>query len=155
MWPDWAIYLTLSKFLKSLATINLPKSPTFLGIFVKVSKSIIFLVKSFLGNFYRHLAIFFWSHAHNLLCYRFTSCNATATSEFSFFQKILVFAFKRSCINFEASGFFNCEKKCQWLQNWLRCLFEISKLAPKKFRNFWFLIFERLRKLLNVRLKQN
>ena len=29
---------------------------------MKVSKSIIFLVKSFLGNFYRHLAIFFWSH---------------------------------------------------------------------------------------------
>ena len=28
------------------------------AIFVKVSKSIIFLVKSFLGNFYRHLAIF-------------------------------------------------------------------------------------------------
>ena len=30
----------------------------FKAIFVKVSKSIIFLVKSFLGNFYRHLAIF-------------------------------------------------------------------------------------------------
>ena len=28
----------------------------------KVSKSIIFLVKSFMGKFYRHLAIFFWSH---------------------------------------------------------------------------------------------
>ena len=27
-----------------------------------MSKSIIFLLKSFLGNFYRHLAIFFWSH---------------------------------------------------------------------------------------------
>ena len=27
-----------------------------------VSKSFIFLVKSFLGNFYRHLAIFIWSH---------------------------------------------------------------------------------------------
>ena len=27
-----------------------------------VSKCIIFKVKSFLGNFYRHLAIFFWSH---------------------------------------------------------------------------------------------
>ena len=56
--PDWAIYWTLGNFLKPLATTNLPKSPTYLGIFVKVSKSIIFLVKSFLGNFYRHLAIF-------------------------------------------------------------------------------------------------
>ena len=54
----------LGNFLKPLATINLPKSPTFLGIFVKVSKSIIFLVKSFLGNFYRHLA-FFSGHTEN------------------------------------------------------------------------------------------
>ena len=52
--------LDFGKFLKPLATLNLPKSPTFLGIFVKVSKSIIFLVKQFLGDFYRHLAIFFW-----------------------------------------------------------------------------------------------
>ena len=29
------------------------------AIFVKMSKSIIFLVKSCLGNFYRHLTIFF------------------------------------------------------------------------------------------------
>ena len=32
------------------------------AIFVKVSKSWIFLVKSFLGNFYGHLVIFYWSH---------------------------------------------------------------------------------------------
>ena len=32
------------------------------AIFVKVSKSFIFLVKSYLGNFYRHLTIFIWSH---------------------------------------------------------------------------------------------
>ena len=31
---------------------------------VKVSKSLIFLVKSFLGNFYRHLATFYKSHWH-------------------------------------------------------------------------------------------
>ena len=59
VWPDWAIYWTLGPFLKPLATINLPKSHTFLGNFVKVSKSFIFLVKLFLGKFYRHLAIFF------------------------------------------------------------------------------------------------
>ena len=29
VWPDWAIFWTLGKFLKPLATINLPKSPTF------------------------------------------------------------------------------------------------------------------------------
>ena len=33
-----------------------------LRLFVKVSKYIIFQMKSFLGNFYRHLAIFFWLH---------------------------------------------------------------------------------------------
>ena len=31
-------------------------------IFVNVSKSFIFLVQSFLGNFYSHLATFYWSH---------------------------------------------------------------------------------------------
>ena len=49
VWPDRAIYWTLGIFSKPLATINLPKSPTFLG---KFSSKIIF------GHFYRHLAIF-------------------------------------------------------------------------------------------------
>ena len=35
VWPNWAIYGTLGNFLKPLATINLSKSPTFLGIFCK------------------------------------------------------------------------------------------------------------------------
>ena len=51
MWPDWAIYCTWGNFLKPVASI-----------FVKVSKSFIFLVKSFLGNFYRRLATLNWSH---------------------------------------------------------------------------------------------
>ena len=54
--------LHLGNFLKPLATINLAKSPTFLGNFCKGVKIYIFLVKSFLGNFYRHLALFIWSH---------------------------------------------------------------------------------------------
>ena len=62
VWPDWAIYWNFDRFLKPLATFNLPKSPTFLGNFVKESKSIIFIVKSFLGSFYWRVAIFFWSH---------------------------------------------------------------------------------------------
>ena len=49
-------------FIKPLATINLSKSPTFLGNFCKGVKIYHFIVKSFLGNFYRYLAIFFWSH---------------------------------------------------------------------------------------------
>ena len=43
-------FLDFGHFLKPLAAINLPKSPTFAGKFCKGV------------NFYRHLAIFFWSH---------------------------------------------------------------------------------------------
>ena len=46
-------------FADNLICPNLPHS---LAIYVTVSKSFIFLVKSVLGNFYRHLAIFYWSH---------------------------------------------------------------------------------------------
>ena len=58
MWPDWAIYWTLGKFLMHLAKNNLPKSPTFLGNFWKGVKIYQFYSEIILGNFYRHLAIF-------------------------------------------------------------------------------------------------
>ena len=56
-WPDWAIYCTFGIFSKPVATIILPKSPTFLGNFCKgvkifhFSSEIIFrqLLKTF-GN---------------------------------------------------------------------------------------------------------
>ena len=54
----------LKQKLRLVEAINLTKSHTFLGnfcYFAKVSKSLNFLVKSFLGNFYRHLATFYWS----------------------------------------------------------------------------------------------
>ena len=35
VWPDWAIYWTMGKFLKPLAIINLSKSSPFLGNFCK------------------------------------------------------------------------------------------------------------------------
>ena len=50
--------LDFGHFLKPLATINMPKSSQFSGTFCKGVKIYDFLVKSFLGNFYRHLAIF-------------------------------------------------------------------------------------------------
>ena len=61
VWPDWAIYCTLGNFSKAVAAIILTKLPIFYAIFVEVSKSFIFLVESILGNFYRHLATFYWS----------------------------------------------------------------------------------------------
>ena len=54
--------LHFGQLCKACGNIFLPKLPTFLVIFGKVSKSFIFLLKSFLGNFCRHLATFYWSH---------------------------------------------------------------------------------------------
>ena len=62
VWLDWAINWTLGKHSKPVATIILPKSLTFLGNFCKVVKIIHFSCEIILGNFYRHLVIFFWSH---------------------------------------------------------------------------------------------
>ena len=62
-----AIFWTLGNFLKPLATNTLPKSCTFLGNFCKGAKIYHFLVKPFLGNFYRDLAIIIWSHCFNAL----------------------------------------------------------------------------------------
>ena len=56
------IYWTLGNFSKPLATINLPKSPTFLGNFCKGVKICHFSSDIIWCNFYRHLAIFFCSH---------------------------------------------------------------------------------------------
>ena len=47
VWPDWAIRWILGRFLKLLATINLPKSPTFVGNFCKGVKIYHLIVKSF------------------------------------------------------------------------------------------------------------
>ena len=58
MRPDLVNLLDLRQLLKPLATINLSKSPTFLGNFCKDVKIYHFLLKSSLGNLYRHLAIF-------------------------------------------------------------------------------------------------
>ena len=62
VWPVWGIYLTLGTFLKPLAIINFPKYPTFLGNFCIGVKIYHFPSEIILGNFYRHLAICFWSH---------------------------------------------------------------------------------------------
>ena len=62
MWPDWAIFCYFGKHSKLVSTIILPKLPALLGNFCKSVKIIHFLVKSFWGNFYQHLAFFIWSH---------------------------------------------------------------------------------------------
>ena len=54
----------LGDLLKPLATINLSKSLTFLGIFCKDVKIYHFSTEIILGNFYRHLVIFSGHTAH-------------------------------------------------------------------------------------------
>ena len=68
VWPDWAIFWTLGNLLKPLATINLPQFSPFLSNLCKGVKSIHFSSETFLGNFYRHLAIFIWSQCHSFNC---------------------------------------------------------------------------------------
>ena len=62
--PDWAIYCTLGHFSKPAAKIILPKLPNFCNVVetFHFSSEIIF------GNFYRHLAPFFWSHCLPIPC---------------------------------------------------------------------------------------
>ena len=62
VWPDLAIYWTLGICLKPLATIDLSKSPTFLGNFCKGVKLFNISSEIIFGQFYRHLATFYWSH---------------------------------------------------------------------------------------------
>ena len=54
--------MDFGQLFKAFGKINLPKSPTFLGNFCKGVKISFFLVESVLGNFYRHLTTFYWSH---------------------------------------------------------------------------------------------
>ena len=67
MWPDWGINCNLGKFSKPVTIIILPKLPTLLGNFCIGVKIFHFQVKSFLGNFYRHLANFYWSHCLRIM----------------------------------------------------------------------------------------
>ena len=59
IWRFIGLWASFSSLWQQLICPNLPHS---WAMFVKVLKSFIFLMKSLLGNFSRHLAIFFWSH---------------------------------------------------------------------------------------------
>ena len=54
--------LMIGLLVSSNPTISLPKSTTFLGNFCKGVKNYHFSSKIILGNFYRHLETFYWSH---------------------------------------------------------------------------------------------
>ena len=50
MWPDWTIYWTLANFSKPMATVHLPKSPTFLGNLCKGVKTFNFSSEIIFGQ---------------------------------------------------------------------------------------------------------
>ena len=54
--------LDFGELSKPLAAIDLPKSLTFFGNFCKGVKIYHFPSEIILGNFYKHLAIIYWSH---------------------------------------------------------------------------------------------
>ena len=56
VWPDCTIYCTLANFKSLWQQLFCPNRPHFSAIFIKMSKSYIFPVESFLGNFYSHWA---------------------------------------------------------------------------------------------------
>ena len=60
--PDWADLLHFGQRFKASGNNHFAQIAPILGNFVKVSKSFIFLVESFLGIFYRHLSTYYWSH---------------------------------------------------------------------------------------------
>ena len=61
VWPDWADLLHFEQRFKASGNNHFAQIAPILGNFVKVSKSFIFLVESFLGIFYRHLSTYYWS----------------------------------------------------------------------------------------------
>ena len=69
VWPDWALFWTLGNFWSLWQQLICPNLPHSYGIFVRVSKSFIVLVKSFMANFYRHLAFFSGHNDHVLLSF--------------------------------------------------------------------------------------
>ena len=71
IWRFIGLWPTFKCFWQHLICPNLSHS---YGIFVKVSKSIIFLVKTVLGKFYKNLGIFFWSHCPQCT-YLFKMCS--------------------------------------------------------------------------------
>ena len=62
VWPDWAIYWTLGIYSNHLVTINLPKSPTFLGNFCKGVKIFHFSSEILFGQLSSKFGNFFLSH---------------------------------------------------------------------------------------------
>ena len=66
MWPDLAIYCTLGNFWKPVATIILPKMPTFLENFWKGVKIISFFKWNNFGQLFQH-SIKYYSKRYRLL----------------------------------------------------------------------------------------
>ena len=62
VWPDWADFLHFGQLFKACGNNYFTQLASIIRQFLKRCQNLIFLVKSFMGKFYWHLATFFWSH---------------------------------------------------------------------------------------------
>ena len=81
VWPDMVIFCFWASIQSRWQQFYYPNRPHCWAIFVKVSKSFIFIVKLFLGNFYIHLAIFYWSHCSQQYIFWDLKYRLTASSD--------------------------------------------------------------------------
>ena len=107
IWRFIGLYATFQSLWKA---INLPKSPTFLGNFCKCVKIFNFSREIILGNFYRHLAVLFWSHWPRSRS--FTS----STSCWIFFSRSLLEIV--SCSSCDAKVWFLSSDRCSSQSSW-------------------------------------
>ena len=77
-------FIELGNFLKHLATINLPKSPTFLGNFCKNVKIFNFSSEIIFGQILLKFGDFFWSH-----CESYTTKKLCLQTEQFFLSNVL------------------------------------------------------------------
>ena len=154
VWRDWAIYWTLGNFSKPKATINLPKSSTFLGDFWGL-KSLIFLVKSFWATF---IDIWRFFSGHTARHHRHFSLGLLATlfSNISFFlYPCCLFYLTHQICKIQKKSYAGLVglAKCKFVVQWVKSCIQVSLLSVtwKKSRHIsgsshlnWFCIPRKL-----------
>ena len=122
VWPDWAIFCTLGIFLKPLAPINLPKSPTCLGNFCKGVK-----IHHFWATFIE-IWRFFWSHwmyAPTMETFSYPSKLKEKYSSILYRLTSQLVEYPVSSIQWQVSNTLHncnlCLQSCTWLGICLEC----------------------------------
>ena len=135
MWPDLAIFWTLSNFLKPLAAINLPKSPTFLGKFCKGVKIFHFSSEIIFGNF---IEIWRFSSGHTASKYGdLLKCYMLPSMAFRYYIKTAHYTRQNTALSWIAYNFWYCQ--CDQIGRILKVLVDMLEL-PKCMLTFWAIL---------------